>query len=73
MAPAKTMKKAPRKKPSTKTRPAAKTIAKPKKAKVEKKPRALDCAARVLGETKQPMTTKEEWARCGRVAANLGG
>ncbi len=58
MAPAKTT-KAPRKKPTAKKKTAPKTVAKPKKAKAEKKPSALDCAARILAETKQPMTTKE--------------
>ena len=52
MAPAKTTKKAPRKKATAK-KPAGKA------KKPEKKPSALDSAARVLAETKQPMTTKE--------------
>jgi hypothetical protein len=45
-------KKATSKKPATKT-------AKTKKPKAEKKPSALDAAAKVLAEAKAPMTTKE--------------
>ncbi len=72
MALAKSAKKAPKKKAPAKKKPAAKAdrvgevamsvaeaVAKSKKAEAEKKPSALDCAARVLVETKQPMTTKE--------------
>ena len=39
-----------------------KTVAKSKKPKAEKKASALVAAARVLGETKQPMTTREIFA-----------
>jgi len=55
MAPAKTTKKAPRRKAPAKKKAAAKA----KKLTAEKKPSALDSAVRVLAETKQPMTTKE--------------
>ena len=52
----------PKKAPSTKTatkKPATKKAAKTKKPKAEKKASALDAAAKVLGEAKAPMTTKE--------------
>jgi hypothetical protein len=72
MAAAKTTKKPTRKKTPAKKKPStradradaaaktvAKAVAKSKKPKAAKKPSALDSAARVLGEAKQPMTTKE--------------
>jgi hypothetical protein len=72
MAPAKTTKKAPgkkapaRKKPATKAdrvseaaKTVAKAAAKSKKPKAAKKPSALGAAARVLGDAKEPMTTRE--------------
>jgi len=71
MTPTKTTKKARRKKaapkkPTTKAvrvSDAAKTVAtavaKNKKPKAEKKPSALDAAAKVLADAKTPMTTKE--------------
>jgi hypothetical protein len=68
MAPAKTTKKPTRKKAPAKKKPttkadrvdaAAKTAVAKSKKKAEKKASALDAAARVLGEAKQPMTTKE--------------
>jgi hypothetical protein len=71
MAPAKTTKKAPRKKAATKkpttkagrvdaaAKTVAKAVAKSKKPKAEKKPSALDAAAKVLADNKDPMTTKE--------------
>jgi len=71
MAPSKTTKKAPRrkaapKKPTTKAdrvdaaaKTVAKAVAKSQKPKAEKKPSALDAAAKILGEVKAPMTAKE--------------
>ena len=53
---------APKKATSKKTtvkKPATKKAAKTKKPKAAKKPSALDAAAKVLAETKAPMTTKE--------------
>jgi hypothetical protein len=70
MTASKTTKKAPakkpaRKKPTTKAdrvsdaaKTVARAVAKSKKAKTEKKPSALDAAAKVLAEAKEPMTTK---------------
>jgi hypothetical protein len=64
-------KKAPRKKTATKkpatkadrvseaAKTVAQAVAKSKKPKAEKKPSALDAAAKVLAEAKAPMTTKE--------------
>jgi hypothetical protein len=53
---------APKKAPSKKTtskKPATKKAAKLTKPKAEKKPSALDGAAKVLAESNAPMTTKE--------------
>jgi hypothetical protein len=51
-------KKAPAKKSSTKKTPAGKHPAAKKAKSTEKKTSALDAAAKVLAETKQPMTSK---------------
>lgn len=55
-----TSKKAPTKKPAKK-KPGAKAATKQSAAKPEKpkKTSALDAAAKVLGESKEPLTTKE--------------
>ena len=57
-------KKAPRKTKSDRVSDAAKTVAKAvakskAKPKREKKTSALDAAAKVLGESKEPLTTKQ--------------